>query len=440
TQLAFLRRQRLDIDNYSPEIEIIKDPVTNEEIQITKAAKAAILFEIFGEEAVDENIENLLKRHAVSETIQSKLGTTLGQISSVDNDSLLAIGLLGKERRKLLALSNMLKSKVSESLLEQDKVKSSIERKVLALQRENDEVSERLRKITISHTALKKEIEIRSRTVKQNWSGNKQTPGPVLGITPSPKDGNSLEPVWGYFQFDVDKEVAKRIQMLTDDIKKNRHDRGGQTNHDTCMPAVYLASLFIMMKHMSGIDQFLIGVERYFHKNILTIGLVSETVPVKANMNVSGLSFVDLVETIALSLDKLDEVGANASFYDFISKMGKEVAFPLQYSFYDQDQVTMWKEAGLTVDDLLELPGLLRGSKLSGLNGSTDCDAKLTIVEDKQVITGVFIYRKDQLQQETVMRWVQKYQTTLDGLPSTTKKALTVGQLISRYYNSALGK
>ncbi|KAI9349588.1 hypothetical protein BDR26DRAFT_630399 [Obelidium mucronatum] len=156
SQLMFLRKQRLDIDSYSPQVETVLDPVTKQEIQITKAAKAAILFEIFGEEdvAVDENVEGLLKRHEISAEVQSKLGgTTIGDVSAIDNDSLIAIGLLGKDRRKLLALSEMLKSKVSEGLFAQDKVKSSIERKIMRLQRESDDLGEKLRTQIAAHTA-----------------------------------------------------------------------------------------------------------------------------------------------------------------------------------------------------------------------------------------------------------------------------------------------
>ncbi|KAI9349587.1 hypothetical protein BDR26DRAFT_852410 [Obelidium mucronatum] len=193
-----------------------------------------------------------------------------------------------------------------------------------------------------------------------------------------------------------------------------------------------------MMKHVSGIDQFLIGITQSLNNsnNFLTIGLVSETVPVKANMNGSALSFTDLVESIMQTLEKMASVAPRASFGEFAAKLGLAFDFPLRFAFYQQQQTEMWKEAGLSVAaDLLEVDSE-KGSRLWSVNGLSTYDAKLIIVEDLGVVRCVFKFRKDRLQRETVERWVSKYQTTLDGLNSSAKKTLTVGRLISRYYNT----
>ncbi|KAJ3038282.1 hypothetical protein HDU99_010318, partial [Rhizoclosmatium hyalinum] len=283
SQLVFLKKQRIDIDSYSPETETFVDPVTKEEIQVTKAAKAAILFEVFGEEIVDDDIASLLKRHEVSEELQQKLGTNIQDIMALDNDQLLSIGLLGKDRRKLLALSNMLKSKVSESLLEQDKVKASIERKINRLKRENADATDRLNKASHLHRNIKNEIEIRSRTVKQDWSKNKQTVCPVLGLADAGSVNSSgsigLGSIYSYEQFTVPTETVKRLKSYLTDLKIFRQDKQGKTMHEYLPPAMYLTALFFTFKHLSGSEQFLIGMHTTLHHDFLTVGPVSQVLP-----------------------------------------------------------------------------------------------------------------------------------------------------------------
>ncbi|ORY39071.1 hypothetical protein BCR33DRAFT_788509 [Rhizoclosmatium globosum] len=357
SQLVFLKKQRIDIDSYSPETETFVDPVTKEEIQVTKAAKAAILFEVFGEEIVDDDIASLLKRHEVSEELQQKLGTNIQDIMALDNDQLLSM------------------SKVSESLLEQDKVKASIERKINRLKRENADATDRLNKASHLHRNIKNEIEIRSRTVKQDWSKNKQTVCPVLGLGDAGSVNSSgsigLGSIYSYEQFTVPTETVKRLKSYLTDLKIFRQDKQGKTMHE------YLPQPWS--------EQFLIGMHTTLHHDFLTVGPVSQVLPVKANMNQNSLLFVDMIEKINNTIERLREVAEGSSFMDFTAKLGVVVPFTLQFAYYTQREIQMWKEAGVPLSEVLDIPGdpeTQTACLLWSSNGLDTYDAKISLYED----------------------------------------------------------
>ncbi|KAI8608687.1 hypothetical protein BC830DRAFT_1233852 [Chytriomyces sp. MP71] len=431
-QVAFLRRQRRDMDSYddTPSTTMV-DPLTGEPFELTRAARAAILYEVLGEEvAADEGIEALLARHEVSPALQGKVGKTLSKFSAMDNESLLAVGLLGKDRRKLLALSEHLKSKVSESLQEQDKVKASVERKILKSQRELDDTIENLTKAAQTYKTLKIDLEIRSRVVKDSGPLNKQIAQPHLGLNSGLKAEGGFDQLWSYCPFEIDADLSKSIRAYANEL--NKSVAGGRMS-DT-LSALFLTSLFIVIKHVSGLDQFLIGAQvNPYTSDTVLIGPNTETIPTHLLINNSSISFNDLLSAMLANLTSLTSACRMGSPTAFASQL-KLTPFALRFAFHSNAQVCAWQNAGMSRGDLLGVP---TNERIFYYESGDASQAGMVLLDTGDAFTGHIRYRKAVLAEDAVDRWIAKFKATLECLEG--KRVPTVGQIVSKYYHAALG-
>ncbi|KAJ3189647.1 hypothetical protein HK101_008811 [Irineochytrium annulatum] len=482
------QRKQMDAESYEA-IETYSDPVTGESVEISKAAKSALIRIVLGEEAVTDNVSALLAKHEVHQDIQRQIGNmTLETFSAISEEQLIIFGILTKDRRKLMALSEYVRNRVKESLQEQAKVKFSLERKIMKFQRELDSVAGQLKQAQNALDA-QDDMGIRLRTILNPPSVEVKIPVLTLEGQMEPdadtQRGIDYTEVYGYVGFEVDAAVSRNIRKFRDRCRQNHRQRllklrkgtgaittassghhsgnelsdfssaderddarseaddGRRTPSLLSSDAVCLSAFQVMLKHISGCDKFLIGVRESLRKNGVLVGPLSDVMPLRVDLTRKGVTFNSLLVSVIKSLRDLKRHGAGCPFESLAWKFECDARFPIQFEFVSDRETQQWKEAGLSVPDILarrrtdeyarggsDVPAKVE--RLWAVNESDQFDIKLIVVEDGDDICGGMVYRRDKYDEEKVAKWVQKYHTTLEGIEVGTRD-VSISSLISRF-------
>ncbi|KAJ3143126.1 hypothetical protein HK100_009625 [Physocladia obscura] len=499
TALRYQRRQ-IDIDNNAAGVDVCIDPVTNQVSEISRAAKAAIIKIVLGEEASDDNIAHLLQKHDCSTEVLAKIGhLNLDAFSSLSDDELSLMGLLSKDRRKVLALAEYCRNRVKESMQEQTKVKFALERKISKLQREYDMCCTNLK--AAQHSLdISDDMVIRLGNILNPPSFENKVP--VLSLerkkTPSENGHNfkndenddtqwrqDYNQIWGFLPFEIDGSVVKNLREFKEACKmserqqmKNRgksipyetkESDNSSSDNDDCesndttsnilgdmsdikpqnSKECCLAAFAVMLKHIAGSEKFLIGLHESFRKNGLLVGPVSDIVPIKFDFTAKDVTFNAIISQVRIALRKCSQVTAETPFADIADKLDVDSTFPIQFEYYPEKETLTWRHAGLSTRDLLRMKAF-RSIELEGNSCIIDierlwtvneqsqaCEFKLILVEDAEEIVGAIQYRRSLYDDDKVQKWIAKFITTLEGIEFGPKK-LAISNLISRYYSSVL--
>ncbi|KAJ3416039.1 hypothetical protein HDV05_003398 [Chytridiales sp. JEL 0842] len=507
TELADLKLQRMQIDvESSGPAETYMDPVTGEIIEISKAAKAAILKVVLGNEAVEDNVTGLLSKHEVPLDVQQRLGTatmTLEAFSSISEDQLTHLGIMTRDRRKLLALSEYVRNRMKESLQEQTKVKFALERKILKTQRELETVSTNLR---TARNALDSNDDMALRLaniLKPPSIEIKVHPLTLenhVASFPGEADTSDYSKLYGFVPFELSQEIVNNMRQFRDGCKQsqtlrkaqlrkevlaasgnnNNNNNGNDSDFSSAdesglsdvegrsnnndkphtpkqsknTDSVCLAAFAVLLKHISGSDKFLIGLNTSHRKSGVLVGPLSSIVPLKIDMgsktSTSTTTFNSLLMSITRSLRENRKYLSDCPFANVAQKFNLESKFSVQFEYISQRELESWRVAGLDTRDAISMQGTytplgggvseaeaeMYAQRMWSVNEQSTFDLKMIIVEDEgEVMVGGVQYRRDRFEEEKVVKWVAKFLTTLEGIEFGPRK-LAISSMISRYYSS----
>ncbi|KAJ3106812.1 hypothetical protein HDU97_005519 [Phlyctochytrium planicorne] len=483
-ELSALKEQRrqMEVEAYEG-AETYKDLATGEVIEISKTAKSALIRTVLGEEAVTDNISALLAKHDCNEEIQRHIGhMTLEAFSQISEDQLTLYGMLTKDRRKILALSEYVRNRIKESLQEQTKVKYSLERKIMKLQRELDICNTNVKTSQNSLDAnddmcirLKLLLNPPNVEVKMfalSFEGQWKTEDPQ-------KELYSLHNFYGFQPLDVDSNVLKNIRAFRDrcrqthkqrliNLRKNSlHIASGEfsevsSTEESNSPSdtedsaiqfaasaissdsVCLAAFQVMLKHIMGADKYLLGVKTSIRKGGALVGPLSDVMPMRVDLAKKGITFNSLLVSVIKSLRELKKQGSSSPYIVTAKKQGLPERFPVQFEFVTDRESQQWKYAGVNPQEFLPRQQIIPFDagleqpvpveKLWSVDEQCGFDVKLVLIEESERISGGMVYRRDRFDEDKIAKWVGKYQTTLEGI-EVGSRDVSISNLISRYYS-----
>ncbi|KAI8619081.1 hypothetical protein BC830DRAFT_1216247 [Chytriomyces sp. MP71] len=448
-ELSTLRYQRrqMDVDNVGP-MEVYLDPVTNQVTEVSKAAKAAISRLVLGDDAVGDNVGALLSKHDCSDDILYKMkNMRLDEFSRISEDDLVLMGLMAKDRRKVMALSEYVRNRVKESMQEQTKIKFALERKILKQQREYDMVASNL-KAAQNSLDISDDMAIRLGNVLNPPAFDVKIH--ALGLEKNrarPTWPSDYHEVWGFLPFEIDELVVKTLRAFKESCKNSErqkkktrsrsapdHDSdnyatSSEDEHDPFSDikpqnskACCLAAFAVMLKHVAGCEKFLIGCVESFRKNGVLVGPLTDIVPVKFDFTGNETTFNSVLNAVKKSLWNVNRLVSESPFIDTAKKLEVDSVFPIQFQYFPEKETLSWRHAGMTTRDLLSMKvfsaheskpehnivDIERQWVINEL--SRDCEFKLTLVEDADEIVGAIQYRKDLYDDDKVQKWVAKFQ------------------------------
>ncbi|KAJ3202043.1 hypothetical protein HDU67_000834, partial [Dinochytrium kinnereticum] len=488
-ELGTLKEQRRQMEVESFEsVESYTDLTTGEVIEISKNAKSALIRTVLGEEAVEDNISALLSKHDVAADIQRNIGhMRLEVFSQITEDQLSIYGLLAKDRRKILALSEYVRNRIKESLQEQAKVKYALERKIMKLQRELDMCASNL-KVAQNSLDANDDMGIRLKVLLNPPSVEVRIPalGFEDGQTKSASEHTEeygYHNLYGFQAVEVDVNVLKNIRRFRDRCRQTHKQRllnlrkggthlaggGGEfsdfssteesnppseaeDNGALHTPAIIssdsvcLAAFQVMLKHIMGADKFLLGVKTSFRRGGVLVGPLSDIMPLRVDMTKKGVTFNSLLVSAIKGLRELKKQGGAYPYPTAAKRLKLPETFPVQFEFITDRESQQWGYAGMEAGELSPKPNHMMKfdaglgqpagvERVWSVDERAGFDVKLVLVEVADGISGGIVYRKDRFDDEKIAKWVQKYQTTLEGI-EVGSRDVSISSLISRYYSS----
>ncbi|KAJ3292741.1 hypothetical protein HK104_005074 [Borealophlyctis nickersoniae] len=402
-ELATLKQQRKQVDDGGEggAVTTYLDATSGEVIRISEQAKAALIRTVLGEEATGDHITSLLDKHEVSLEVQRKIGAadmSIETFASLSEGVVTAAGLLTKDRRKIMALSEYVRNRIKESLQEQSKVKFQLERRIAKVARDletctsnlksaqdalesNDDMCIRLTnllnppyvELKIPPVALDKEADtlVKSTTTTdyaQKWAfAPLSIPSEVLsglrsfqegfqthmrqrrahlrggGVTLSSSFGHDSDPGYPSSGGD-DSSGADSDSSLG---LTSRHLRLSSPG------AVCLAAFAVLLKHVSGNDKFLVGITQSYRHNGVLVGPLSDTVPLKVDFTRKGTTFNSLFGILSKELKEARRFGIACPSSVIQRQLGIEGGIPVRFEFIPFRDAEMWRQKGLSNDDIL---------------------------------------------------------------------------------------
>ncbi|KAI8808113.1 hypothetical protein BJ742DRAFT_853784 [Cladochytrium replicatum] len=410
------------------------DPEASETIQISEVVKNFVLRTVIGDEAVHRSSEvlngqdgdatslvvMLLDKHEVPKSVQDKIEAqrmSLEDFAELTEDQIADCGLLTRDKRKIMALSDYLRNRIKESIQEQSKVKFTLERKILKGQREldasttnlraanialeaNDETTIKLKriinppKVEVRVPALTLESSSRRNSVTSDGSHQESTDGDQYGFIPISINGEILLNLRQFHEgttttMKLKKEKlrsASRARHLraesTGSSSADESDGGGSGSmfqrrsvgsQEKLTPidlsllspnAVCLAAFAVLLKHISGIDKFLIGVVQSFRRRGLLSGPLTDVLPVKIdlvgpstggfNSDSNGLTFEALFEGLRQGLREARRNGPACPSSLLSRKFNLESRYPVQYEYWTRKDISMLSESWAEENDSIQ--------------------------------------------------------------------------------------
>ncbi len=467
--LVVKRKQRFAIDhsihgnNEAP--VYIMDPSTAEIMELSLVAKNALIKTVLGEEASGENILPLLEKHEVSLEVQHKLNgqhITLEDFAMLTEASVECFNLSPKDRRQILALADYTKNRIKECVQEQGKVKFALERQIAKLARSlettMDSIKETRRKID-----LNEDMSYRLSNILHPPFVERKVEPLVLNQS-NPLPNNTIDRKWGMIYFDINEETMDNLRRFRSDWTNNfrnkkKSEEGNDSSEneslldsdgeesssirndrkwkDKSVGGVCIAAFGVLMKHITGNDSFLVGVVTTFRSHGLIVGPLTEIVPVKIDLSKKDLSFSGLFSSVHKIFKHIQRHGKSCPKAYLSRKLDCSLEFPVVFQFISRTEMQEWNRLGVSINDLLsrqdtsESFGNLEVERLWSRNPQDHAALKFIMVEAGDRLECAVRYCKDSFDEGKVMRWVGKFQSTLDGIDCSRRK-LSVTSMITR--------
>ncbi|RKO93268.1 hypothetical protein BDK51DRAFT_19033, partial [Blyttiomyces helicus] len=502
-ELALLRQQRKQIDSGEDgsggegAMTTYTDPTSGEVMHISRSAKEALIRTVLGEEARTDNIMGLLDKHEVPPEAQRKIGASVMSIESfaaLTEAAVHDLGLLSKDRRKIMALAEYVRNRIKEGMQEQTKVKFALERRIARVARDLDTCSSGLETakdaletnddmcIRLSNVLNPPHVEIKVPPLsleEHTGPGNSTAASETKQQPPPPPDPSDLSAQWGFVPLVVSEETLQNLRQFQDGCRSTIRQRraflrgqtlpspvaqdsegygstedssaeegggGGRRGGDnagrvsSAGPAC-LAAFGVLLKHISGSDKFLIGLTQTYRRNGLIVGPLTDTIPIKIDLSRRGSTFNGLFATLSRTLKEARRFGAVCPMSTLARKIGIAETLPVRFEFVPFHDTEAWAKRGLGVRDLLlsddvvlggdDADSALVAERLWAASEQDQFDVKLVMVEEAKCISGGMRFRRDRFDEEKITKWVAKYSATLEGIEYGSRK-IPITNMISR--------
>eukprot|EP00842_Homolaphlyctis_polyrhiza_P005724 jgi/Hompol1/6152/HPOL_002607-RA len=247
TELDVLSRQRKQIDrseNGEGAISTYVDAATGEMVLITQEAKSALIKAVLGEDASSDNVMSLLDKHEVPKEAQRKIDATsltMETFAAITDAAVEDLGLLSRDRRKIVALAEYVRNRIKDCLHEQSKVKFALERKIAKTKRDLESATEGV-KTTTNQLESNDDLTIRLNYIlKPPYIETRISPislekhyDAVLNDSPGAKVRNDPISRWGFVPLVIDAETIENLRRFranwTISVKNRRKQRRAAIN------------------------------------------------------------------------------------------------------------------------------------------------------------------------------------------------------------------
>ncbi|KAH6584639.1 hypothetical protein BASA61_006235 [Batrachochytrium salamandrivorans] len=505
TDLTELRRQRGVISKSESGEGVIStyvDAANGEVIQITHEAKKALIKAVLGEDASTDNIVGLLDKHEVPKDAQLKIKAptlTLEAFAAFTEIDVEYLGLMSRDRRKIIALAEFVRNRIKECLHEQGKVKFALERKIAKASRDLESALEGLTStqnllestddmsIRLNYILKPPYIETKLApiTLAAHYETNMQSSDTFdsssrWGFVPLEIEPDTLDTLrrfranWTLStkirqrQRKADPSVSSDNESLLDSEKSDNDDKtvlGDSPLKYESSPSldrafntmaldhhprhvkyksvdvICLAAFSILLKHISGSEKYIIGVSQSYRRHGLFIGPLSDTMPIKVDVTQPGLTFDVLYGSMHKILRDTKRHGVACTNMQVASAFGITCGLDVRFEFIGLRESKEWIKRGLSVADLLCQPERcfhvdgIDTARIWSDNEADTYDVKLIIVETPGGLEGGMRFMNCRFSKEIALKWMLKYTSVLEGIDCGPRKIL-VSSLISRFYHT----
>jgi len=522
-------RIQLEISNGS--VATVIDPINNERLEITNEAKQVILKMITGSETT-LTIEPFLIKHEVSEHVRKCIRSSILKIedfASLSDKDLEIFQLEPSEKRKISALIEFVRNRIRECIQSQSKVKISIERQLSKVQREHDRCVKDFKKyekiieketnniikinsilhppLKISHIPVMKLQGVRQKSVNKNDWGECSLYYGFMSLHLESEQNQYFQQFFDdwknkyYKEYRVERCLKKKMEreknelvniedvplvepdydyLSEDDIYSSSENVSNSFyNNMPSTEAICLAIFGVLLRHISGIEKFIIGIHqsqrRIYQTGDCIIGPLSSVIPIKIDLSQKGITFYNLFSDLIFSIKKLRKINAEHSYAELIECPDLPEELPIQFEFISKEECELWRKMGLKIEDLfsginrnegwtrndvslstlssrsssyysnkenpenINLETLKYYPKIKQLwssNSSNSFIFKLIMVEwDDDTIEGGILYSRNHFDEDQISKWVGKLETLIENI-ELGKPKVTVANLISRLYQN----
>jgi hypothetical protein len=484
-ELETLIQQRMNLEpkENNSKLYTYYDDVTGSITQVSEDAKIILTKAVLGFDVESDNVEKLLLKHDFSEKVLNNFRhMSLDVFSSLSRFQVSDIDIDDTEAKKVLALSEYVRNRIQECISEQAKIKYGLERKIASTRRSLDKNNRLLKEVrhtveSLETQIMKTEYTIHPPVIEELVPELTLTNQRDVTVSQEIRIDANYESMYEYVPFQLDQNVIESLRQYCKECRneylrrRKAFGHSGKNNEsedeiwyedDTKilskgMEALLLTVYCVILRHISGIDKFTLGVviDMRFssnHEKKAIVGPITEVLPLKIDLSEPDLSFKKLFLTLFRTII---EAHGNASTCTLLSinRITKQsLDLPVRFRFVCEKEVEFWRSQGLEVRELLPKdPTLIYPEvfdphstnpykkayfdKLWSIGEYESVNLKLVLVEADGQIKGGMYFRKDRFDIERVVRWTHRFSDLLEAI-QYDQQSPTVASLISRFYHS----
>ncbi|KAJ3381178.1 hypothetical protein HDU92_005546 [Lobulomyces angularis] len=441
------KQKRLDLErgNNGPSSTFI-DPTTYEMVHIPLSLRISILTKVMGQQEPQDDVYQYVQRNGINNDIKDQIKMEFRTVEEFCALTEARLSYLSSsDSKKVVNLSDRLRSLIIDELHDQKALKYNLERKINKVERELKHT------LTTLHNLQRQfdhgdDLRIKiSQLLNPPKISNKILPISIEKIHFEP-ESDAFHQRYDGISFVINTEVLNKLRQFQDylstlegktALEKNssfEEDEGGESLLRTpSVNAVCLACFGVLLRHITGVDKFLIGLVQDYRKNTF-LGPLSDTLPIKIDLSEKDKTFNSLVLQLWTSLKKANENGLACPSL-VINENLNYGKLPIQFEFVNFSTVEELKTLGISEDDLLQQKEAdERFQRLWSINETEPYDLKLKIIDLNTELRCIFSFKTDIYSAEKVVRWAEKFENSLYQIEYGARK-LTVSSIISRLYN-----
>ncbi|KAI9003172.1 hypothetical protein BC832DRAFT_593252 [Gaertneriomyces semiglobifer] len=448
------QRKNMEADNNDgEEVMTYLDAGSGEVIRVSKEVQAVLVRSILGD--ADGTVQTLLDKHEVPRDVQGRIGAedlSLDTFAGMTEAQVTDIGLLSKDRRKILALIEYVRNRIRECIQEQSRLKLMLERRIAKANRDLEGTDTSLREAQ-AELYSKDDMCIRLDAILKPTSVERRI-NPLI-IEPTAVESSSPSG-FDFIPINISPQVVHTLRGFQKGWSNQRRRRGMASSSSGLSTAssssaevdaddpiwgsrtsarissvkpTCLAALAVVLKHITGIDQYLIGVVNSFRRNGVLVGPLTDTIPLKVDFTRKGHhTFNALLGSVNKSLKSLRRFGQSYASTSLQSELQLST-IPIQFEFHSFQESEAWARADISADDLVRSP-----EKMHMSNPTNAPDLALVLVETRTSLIGGFRYNKSRYDVESMRKWTAKYEATLEGVD--IGREISIASMISRFYQA----
>jgi uncharacterized protein YgiM (DUF1202 family) len=432
-ELNKLRKQRseLDEDNNTGEKCTFIDSDSGEIIVISKTAKNALIRTVLGDEAAEDNVIGLLDKHDVSKEVQRKIGAeqmSLDAFANLRDTSIEHLGLLSRDRKKITALAEYVRNRIQESFHEQSKVKFMLERMIATTSRQLETCRETIRQ---NQNSLESNDDM---SIRLQHILNPPTISKIVDmitleqVYEKPKLPNIDINKYSNVRFKIKEDAVYNLQRFRSawaaNIRNKKKNPNDSSDHESLLgsegetsetPAgaesswtnkktvnvVCLAAFAVLMKHISGMDKYLLGITYNFRTPNQLVGPLTDTLPFNVDLSSKSLTFDGLFASLFKVFHYCKRHGKACPSTQISKELAIEYNIPVHFEFITNLEREEWAKQGITVEDLLyededntKSFGTFETAAIGSLDEHSQYDVKFKLIENVDTIEAAVRYRK----------------------------------------------